>query len=315
VAEGREGWLFLQNDTNDVVGQHEGRVTLGGSASSWASLFQRRVEVAKRLGFAWACEIAPDKQAVYPELAPAAFSPAPSRPVHDVLDLGEAAGADTSYLLDDLLAVKDEAEVYPRIDTHWNHLGSYAAYLAICRRLRHRGIEVPAIERSAISWETTESGGDLGSKLEPRRTGPIVSASVPEGRGRLVADNRVQHTGRVIAFENSEAELPSCVVFGESFAYHLLVFLAESFRRVAFVHTSALIEEVIAAERPDVVVSVPTERFLIRPPEDEGALRSLHRITEAKLAENRLVMFDPTIDLLRRGNDGPGRLANGELPW
>jgi len=62
-------------------------------------------------------------------------------------------------------------------------------------------------------------------------------------------------------------------------------FLKESFRRLVFVHTSMFIEEVLAVERPDAVVSLPVERFLIDVPEDTDALVRLAETVRAKGGE------------------------------
>jgi hypothetical protein len=98
----------------------------------------------------------------------------------------------------------------------------------------------------------------------------------------LVYDNEVNNHGRVKIFERPNPDAPTCVVFGESFAEALLIFLRESFRRLVFVHTSMFIDEIVEQERPDVVLSIPIERFLIRVPDDTDALMRLQATVRAK---------------------------------
>ena len=73
-----------------------------------------------------------------------------------------------------------------------------------------------------------------------------------------------------------DGEGPTCVLFGESFAHYLLVFLKETFQAAASSSTRAPSSaEVIERERPDVVFSLPLERFLIRLPSDVNAYEEL----------------------------------------
>ena len=58
-------------------------------------------------------------------------------------------------------------------------------------------------------------------------------------------------------------------MLGDSFSYRMLPFLAESFGRLVFVHRPTLDFELVEAERPAVVVSLLTERFLVRVPFDQ----------------------------------------------
>ncbi len=89
-----------------------------------------------------------------------------------------------------------------------------------------------------------------------------------EPAARLVSDNRVFNTGRTIVYECPGAP-GSCVLLGDSFSYRMLPFLAETFGRLVFVHRPTLDYELIAEERPDVVASLLTERFLVRVPFDQ----------------------------------------------
>ena len=96
-------------------------------------------------------------------------------------------------------------------------------------------------------------------------------------------DNRVLNHGRVIVLERADGVGPSAVVFGESFTLHLLVFLKESFRRVVFVHTSTMARPILEREAPDVVLSYPTERFLLQVPSDDAAMAQIAESARIKL--------------------------------
>jgi hypothetical protein len=282
VLQGRDGWLFLRNDSNDVLGQHTGRVSLRPEErQQWESLFLGRKALINDIGATWLFAIVPDKESVYPEHLPADIAPAERRPVHEVLEIAAETGTPALYLLDAMEAGKPGAAVYPKTDTHWTYRGAYLGYRAICENLRDRGVEVRAMDDRKVSWEEDSFAGDLGSKLDP----PVEShrlLPVMEVDASLVFDNAVPNHGRVKVFERDFPGGPSCVVFGESFAEGLLIFLRESFRRLVFVHTSMLIPDVLEQERPDVVLSVPIERFLVRLPDDSEAFDKLEALAVGK---------------------------------
>jgi GT2 family glycosyltransferase len=289
VVVGRDGWLFLQEDRNDALGQHTGRVEFSPQdRESLATLLRERRAVTEAHGCIWITAVVPDKEAVYAEFLPPEVVPVPRRPVHDFLEIAAAEGAPALYLLDDLRAAKAQGDLYMRTDTHWNHRGAFVAYAAVCREISARGLDLEVVDPQSISWIEQPVQGDLGSKLYPevaegkdvlpRLEGPV--------RGAMVYDNRVRNHGMVLIHEQRDRDdLPTCLVFGESFAPPLVNFLKESFGRVVFVHTSMLVSDLIERLRPDVVLSVPTERFLISVPDDAQALERLAEAACAKGGE------------------------------
>jgi hypothetical protein len=289
VVVGRDGWLFLQEDRNDALGQHTGQVKFSlQDKRSLATLLRERRAVVESYGCIWITAVVPDKEAVYAEFLPPEVTPVPRRPVHDYLEIAGAEGAAAIYLLDDLQAAKAQGDLYMRTDTHWNHRGAFVAYGAVCREIAARGLDLEVVDPESISWIEQPVQGDLGSKLYPevaegkdvlpRLAGPV--------RAALVYDNRVRNHGMVLIHEQPERDdLPTCLVFGESFAPPLVNFLKESFGRLVFVHTSMLVADLIERLRPDVVLSVPTERFLISVPDDAEALVRLAETAGAKGGE------------------------------
>jgi len=286
VLEGREGWLFLRRDTNDVIGQHTGRVSLSSDQrDAWAEVLARRLATAESLGVRWLCAVIPDKESIYPEQLPKTIVPAPRRPVHDLLDVAAEAGAPVLYALQDLERRKDEWDLYPKTDTHWSHRGAYVVYRAICERLGEGGLLVDPVGEESIEWTDEEHPGDLGGKLHPPVASSMPRARLSEHHGRLVFDNGLRNHGRVLIFERLDGAGPTCVVFGESFAENMLIFLKETFGRLVVVHTSMFVEEVVERERPDVVLSLPLERFLVRVPDDADALLRLSETARGKGGE------------------------------
>lgn len=289
VIVGRDGWLFLQGDSNDALGQHTGRVEFSPEdKEALAALLRARRAVVESFGSIWITAVIPDKEAAYAEFLPREVIPAARRPVHDFLEIAAAEGTPAIYLLDDLRAAKAEGDLYMRTDTHWNHRGAFVAYRAVCREISARGVDLEVVDPHSIEWIEQPVQGDLGSKLYPEIAEGVDVFPRLEGqvRGVLAYDNRVRNHGMVLIHEQRDRDdLPTCMVFGESFAPPLVNFLKESFGRVIFIHTSMLVADLIERERPDVVLSVPTERFLISVPDDSEALERLAAAAAAKGGE------------------------------
>jgi hypothetical protein len=287
VLVGREDWLFLRGDSNDAIGQHTGRVHFGqGELEGLRTLAGERQQTVERLGASWLTAIVPDKEMVYARFLPPGVVPVDRRPVHDYLEAMAAAGAPAIYMLDEMRRAAAAGDVYMKTDTHWNYKGAFVAYRSICRELGALGISLDQVQEDWVRWSEVPSQGDLGSKLYPEVVeGTEVVADLFPSWGRLVYDNKVRNHGRVLIHEQEREEGPTCVLFGESFGPTLLFFLKESFRRLVFVHTSMLIPELIELERPDVVISLPIERFLIQIPDDGEAMSRLAETVRAKGGE------------------------------
>jgi hypothetical protein len=283
VFVGKEGWLYLRRDTNDILGQQTGRVRLSDEQLlGWRSVLLKRRDESRRLGARWSCLVAPDKESVYPEFLPDPISPVARRPVHEFLDVAASVGAPVGYALEPLLQAKADFDVYSRTDTHWNFRGAYLAYRAFCADLARQGVELEALGEDDLEWVDAEIEGDLGSKVRPEpMRGPTIRVGISHPRGRLCFDNEVKNHGRVMCFER-EGDGLTCVLFGESFANYLLPFLKETFSRLVFVHTSMFIPRILELERADVALSLPLERFLVRVPDDANAFAELEATTLRK---------------------------------
>jgi len=316
VLVGKGDWLYLVRDSNDVIGQQTGKVRLSERAKrDWEELLARRIAAIEGVDAVWQTLIVPDKEIVYPEYLPDEIVPALTRPVHEILAIADRVGAPVAYALDDLQRAKRSEAVYPRTDSHWSHRGALVAYRSLRDLVADAGVSMPPLDESEISWSEPTVPGGLGQKMHPVRTSPTPWATLRSHRSRLVFDNQVVNHGRVIVFEQEGGRGPTCVLFGESFAQHLVLFLKESFRRLVYVHTSMLVDEIVAVERPDVVLSLPVERFLIKVPDDRPGLASL-AATAAKKAETGVLGSEMAfVAAVPRADGGGGPVQIGKMPW
>ncbi|MGH6862529.1 MAG: alginate O-acetyltransferase AlgX-related protein, partial [Phyllobacterium sp.] len=267
---GKDGWIFLDHDSNRVIDQITGRHGLDRQGiDAWCQLIAERDAYVASTGAQHLVFVAPNKELVYSEQLPDWVELAEQRPIHQILTaLGPQRASRILYPLEALRAGKAQGLTYPKTDTHWSGFGAYIGYQEFCKGLSQSGIEPLRLEPSRVSFEEVAYVGDLGVKFEPAVSAPTLSARIENAAGKLAFDNRIPNRGRIRVFVNKDATLPRCVMFGDSFGGNLLPFLKESFSTLVYVYGKSFDREMIEAFRPDVVLSQFVERFLIEPPVD-----------------------------------------------
>ena len=285
---GRNGRLFLARDSSRTIEQHSGKRPLSDAElAAWHAQLEGRTARLQAAGVPYVLMIAPNAHAVYPEDLPEGVVTAARRPVHQLLELLAARNASTTvlYPLDELLAEKAKREVYPRTNTHWNDHGSLVAYTRLAEELAG-AVPMRTMAEDDFLFLRGKSRGDLGAKRRWPRRSTHVAALARYPAARLVEDNQVLNTGSRLVFECPAAPPGTCLVFGDSYAWDLLPFLAESFRRLVVATHPAVDWEVVQEEQPSVVITVMAERFLVdRQDERDGSFAQTAR---RKRAENQV---------------------------
>ena len=277
VVEGKDGRLFLANDSNRVLDQHSGSFRLtDGQVEEWRNVLARRAQIAEDLGAEIVLLIAPDNHAIYADKLPEGFEPAAERPVHQVLGAVDDIPIRVTYPLEQLRAARRVRDVCSSGDSHWNHFGSFVSYRAYVEELRHL---VDPVAFEDVAFYEIEDSGDLSFKLG--RTQRRVIGELRFPGAHLVDDNCISGSGALVRTACPDAADVSCLLFGDSYSYDVMTFLAESFRRCTFAHTATFDPGLAAEEHPDVILSMVAERFLVHPP-DEEAGKPLLAQAEAK---------------------------------
>ena len=282
VVPGQDGWLFLDRDTNRSRDQMAGILRLTPlQLRRWRVVLELRTAWLERLGIPYFMLIAPNALSVYPEKKPPDYDIVEDRPIHQLVEHLEQSGSFARVLmpLRELLDAKRERLTYIPTDTHWSEFGAYVAYEALLDEMERCGVDARRVPREDLQITEEEHFGDLGIKVTPRLTSPHVMVEPRVPSARMVEDNRVFNSGRTIAYDCDEAP-GRCFVHGDSFAYTMLHFMAESFGRLLYVHRPTFDYDTILAERPSAVVSVATERFMIRVPEDMPYLPLSHLVRQ-----------------------------------
>jgi alginate O-acetyltransferase complex protein AlgJ len=294
---GRDGWLFLANDTNGTLEQLAGIRTLStDDIRAHLDVLASRRERLAALGVASLLALAPMKERVYRELLPKGLALDDElRPAMLLARALRDAGED-DWLLD-LLPLLRRAraggQVYNRTDHHWSSRGAFYAARAM---LKSAHTQVPSVaplpEDAARFVADPLFGGDLAEKPklaivdgvptpwpDDERDWSEVVERIDRRylRAREVTPERHLHrspTRDPAVFERPDApHLPRCLLVGDSFCLELLPWLAESFSRLAFVWLPDPPLDLVELERPDLLLHVKSERFLLAKPDtpDIGA--------------------------------------------
>lgn len=262
VQIGRDGWLFLDNDTNNSVEQYVGDVILDDQLKhDWMDYIRHFSTAANERGFEWRFLLAPGKEYVLPEHYPHACSPfnTPNQFV-------ELFKADARFIYPLAELTHDKALTYWKGDTHWT---DYGAYVAFTRIISSFGLDMESFDRHMkLSYTIEQSKGDLAEKLDPPPLHPRIVFSIPDSALAVTFNNHINNNGKIVVFENPSAHMHrTLVVFGSSSSDSLVKPLTLFFSRVVQVHSSASVDTTILDhERPDHVLLQSNSRFILECP-------------------------------------------------
>ena len=275
VVEGKDGWLFLGHDTNHVIFQHTGQLRFDlRQLEDWRHVLEHRYAWLAHRGVPYHFIVPPNTHSVYPEYLPDWVVPVADRPVIQLLGhLHETESpARIMYPLDEIIAHKEHDLVCIQADTHWNELAAYIAY------------KPPGAARSParastfaiIPWERADhqpQRADRRSRGEAHTPAcsTHVFVDVSDWRAHYRADNRIQYAGRRVEYTCERAPETTLFLHGDSFSEKMLHLLGESFGRVVFCQMPSLDYEVVSEVKPDVVIGLLNERFLLQVPYDATA--------------------------------------------
>jgi hypothetical protein len=292
VVRGKEGWLFLDNDSNEFMRQHRGELLFTrDQLAEWRTLLEARIAWLRRRGIPYHFMVAPNPHSVYPDMLPFDVAPGTPRPVMQLIGyLKETASpAKVLYPLDRLVEHRDRP-VFTQTNTHWTDLGAFLAYEDLMDAIGNEA-RVRRLAHSDLTFHEQVEPGDLGAKLDPSESSLHVYAMPIDPAAKMTSDNRVFLNGHRIEYACPAAGTMVCLVLGDSFAHAMLPFLCESFGRLVFAHITTLDQQLVAQVEADVVVSIMNERYIIKVPTDEGA-ETLEQLAAGKRA--RGVVYPPS---------------------
>jgi hypothetical protein len=273
VIRGKNGRLFLDHDSNQALRQFTGEVLFTPEQlRDWRLVLENRVAWLQKLGIPYFFLVPPNAYLVYPEELPDGIDSGPDQPIKQLIrHLGESGSfARIVYPLEDILAAKPNQLLYPKTETHWSGLGAFIGYRRLADEIGS-AVEMHRVPEEEVTFHHHSWMGELGYKVDPKEESTMVAAYVKQPAAQLEYDNLVMNRGMIVITDCPEAPPTTCLIFGDSFALAMLTVLAASFRRMIYAASPTLDYELVRKEKPDIVIGVQNERFLLTVPYDVGA--------------------------------------------
>lgn len=266
---GQDDWLFLFNDANNVCKQLSGDKGFDQSSlAHWVEQTASRQKICSEHGATYLLLIAPEKAVLYPDKLPEAMRPIEARPVNQLLH-AIGAQATVCYPVDALKQALHNRTIYNPTDTHWNDFGALVAVNTVLAAIG----EAPLLANQ-FHFFASSMVGDLGKEFQPAKIGPsleLTDVHLP------LWSNAITYTGRLAHYMGG-AGTGKCLVFGNSCINDAFItYLLQSFGCVLFVFADNLDHELIAREKPRLVLHQTCERFILRSPSDRDKLSGRER--------------------------------------
>lgn len=303
---------FLFHRDHDALDQLSATIVLRQrQIDTWVDALRARLAWCERHQAAMRFLVIPEKHVVYEDKLPRFTNVSPRRPAMQLLGaFDEPVRRRTLYPVEELKAASRTKPTYFKTDTHWNAHGAYVAYRALIESLRDE-IALETVREEDLDWKERPFIGDLGVRYTSER-GETRASLLPNNAHKLVFQNNNFGRGAVHVYENTRRDLPTCVMFRDSFANYLIPYLMHGFSSIVAVSSLSCHYDLLEQQKPDVVLFVSIERFLatfgrgqtIELPED-AERRPFHSFSGTRLDEIApgYKVFHGTLDAL-----APGRL-------
>ncbi len=263
VSIGKQGWLFYTAENS--MDNYRGTLPFApGELGNWVQLFQRREDWLARRGIAMCVAIVPDKQTIYPEFLPSWVGKArgPTRLDAFLPAIRHASNVPALDLRAVLLDAKTRhLEVYHRTDTHWNAPGIYAAYVEILREIAKKYPDLRPVPFSDNVHGGAYTPGDLAKMLGLGS----VWREIPQGAPQPPELRSEETPEGDLLIRQPGASNRRLAMFGDSFMFPLIPYLARHFGRTWVSRAAVLKPALLERERPDIVLFEMVERKLNSP--------------------------------------------------
>ena len=274
VTLGKNGWLFYagQNSTEDFRG-------LGGRSEEWhqtvAGLLNGIDASLEAQGIEFVVLLAPNKERIYSEYMPEYITMVNERNRLDILaDYLRTATKIPIVYPKECFEDKSYQWNY-KAETHWNNAGGFLAGQELIRTLGGENWDISQIE---ISY-TPRGTGDLVRLAhlpseEFDETEAVVKGYLPEMVLHMEENKDYYPSLKFYTSENAP-DPRHVVIYRDSFTDAITATLARYFARVDTYWWNSGAEELMAQEKPDVVVYEILERYI-----DERMIEDLNKLSQ-----------------------------------
>ena len=283
---GKDGWLFLCNDSNGCIEQYTGKIRLSPQLlREYADYYRKIQEYFRHEGIHYLLNIVPGKEYIYPEFLPDSVIASNLPTVSDqfITAINPELDENIIDIKPILLANKLRGQLYLKNDSHWNYLGAMIASKVIVQKLIEKFSYAPQFNESKFTLiECEEGAGDLSMKtyldfvnekyiessIQMVRGPSICAFSVKyEIRAKEIVDHAYKNLSKTRPtklFRNEAVgHLPRAIILRGSSADWMIPFLSEHFSECLFIWARNVNKDVIASFKPQIFIELVADRFLM----------------------------------------------------
>lgn len=246
VLVGDDGWLFYHGELPDYTGTNNAAST----ADRYIAILKQIDTWCKQRDIQFVFAVGPNKSSIYSEYMPDYVKQAETTLLDSVLEKAEKECLLLICPKRELLDHKDEQELYMRLDTHWNSLGSRYMLDQLIESLGITPIDIPISPTYTLT-------GDLKAMLAIGEIGVAsVSADVPLAEGAMI--EQIPDTKHLtIRSENTEC----FVCYRDSFSQALEEYYTYYFNGPMF-WSYAIDFNYVESAKPKYLILECVERYL-----------------------------------------------------
>ena len=306
ALEGRDGWLFLdKSGSQDILGLYTDEDAIDeATTQAWVSALVRRREYFRSQSIAYQTLVVPEAHVVYDDKLPDGVHLAERSPFQRLYDaLDPDTRAQCVYPLDEMVAGREHNDTFVAVDSQWTDWGAWLGYLTSIDELSRRVPSIRVMEGDELDWSVRSTFGALGAAVSPERSVRIPAATVRNPASKLNITVTTELGEAFLVVEQDAPDLPTAVVFRDSFMTASAKFFTESFRRTTFVScaSTAVFFDLVEWEKPDIVIHELAERRLLTPPVEPSTLDFRFTFGDLMLDDPEALAAQRTSRSLARG--------------
>lgn len=266
---GSGGWLYYNHEAESENYFAMTDPRLASRRGEWVRALPEWHRWLGERGIRLLIVVAPDKQSVYDEYLPPIERKRVGPTPLDVL-FDELRQSDPQLPILDLRpvirAAKFDQPLYFKTDTHWNPHGLFIGYQAMARAAGFEPLPSSAIRVASVGEKT----GDLTIKMGYWSAGPepFDHLQIIDRKAQTVSIDATAHEDTLLTYlkarclAQSDGKLPRAVLFHDSFGDGIYGdLLAQHCSRLMCIPSNHMDPELIAQEKPDLVVLEIVERL------------------------------------------------------
>jgi alginate O-acetyltransferase complex protein AlgJ len=262
-----DGWLVYTGELSSDDYQNAYPFTAEELDAMGAKL-ELLCDFLTRQGSEFIFVVPPNKNTIYPEYVPASI---PLMNTTSRLDQIAGIWKDTAHcklidLRQEFKLARQNTRIYHATDTHWNSIGAFFGYQSISRFLQGKfpAVHTHGMEDFSLS-STVFDTGDLTSKhfgqIQETEITPLLVPNY-QSNYQSHSDDNAYGISKTVSSANND--LPTALVYRDSFYEALFPLLAEDFSRAQYLWITRVDVDLdlIKARAPDVFILEVTERYL-----------------------------------------------------